>query len=644
MEQESNEILIDSYRSGAIDKIAKDNTTIFTDFGDFVNEAIGTYIMFWTDPAQAQVNFNNLLPHMRPEQLEFIKKMMDKADPTGKEYENFTKGMNEAKSKLQPQNYFPLKNPGQQRFHLDDIRFRAIEKIIQTENVSKKLKSVKAFVDYAITLFMTWWTEPEEAMPLQYAIWSYMPTKVKEEWKNNSEFEKTFIQFDKDAKKWNEKQGIVLPKFEDSTNLENINNEIQKKTQSQEFLVPDERETIKTVTTEGAKNLYKICNNIEETRQSIKTFVVPKHRTGDALPYDDFPLIWEFYSRILPIKLLVTVLADMMVKKGTPLVSYSDFREKGYYAALGLSDNLSDYEKKYGIKRNEKRSTGFPISPIHILTKKEIEKEKKFTASKERFQEHFIGMKKEPWVKRQYENDSEEKRNRKTRKGLGYFDGALNAMGLVHVHAELYGHLTPEWQESKNEFVYTDPTIETDTDPTIETDKNPKKNPASKHWDLKIGLTKRGVDFFSLENPILRDFPEWSENNIFSKEESDFIIKNIMPDFPLENELIKKAIDTISKSSKNSVSGKDIDEKFSTIITQWLLANEDHFSFAEINKFRDKTIGKIDLKPKGTKLAEAWRARTMARLTELNQIEWNMEPKTGKPIYSLKKKADLISQ
>ena len=143
MEQESNEILIDSYRSGAIDKIAKDNTTIFTDFGDFVNEAIGTYIMFWTDPAQAQVNFNNLLPHMRPEQLEFIKKMMDKADPTGKEYENFTKGMNEAKSKLQPQNYFPLKNPGQQRFHLDDIRFRAIEKIIQTENVSKKLKSVK---------------------------------------------------------------------------------------------------------------------------------------------------------------------------------------------------------------------------------------------------------------------------------------------------------------------------------------------------------------------------------------------------------------------------------------------------------------------------------------------------------------------
>ena len=211
-------------------------------------------------------------------------------------------------------------------------------------------------------------------------------------------------------------------------------------------------------------------------------------------------------------------------------------------------------------------------------------------------------------------------------------------MGLVHVHAELYGNLKPEWQESKNEFVYTDTTIDT------ETDKNTKKPPASKHWDLKIGLTKRGVDFFSLENPILRDYPEWSENNIFSKKESDFIIDEIMPDFPLENDLIKKAIDTISKSSKNSVSGKDIDNKFNTIITQWLQDNEDHFSFNEINKFRDKAIGKIDLKPKGIKLAEAWRARTMARLTELNQIEWSMEPKTSRPIYSLKKKVDLISQ
>ena len=58
MIKESNQILVDSYRAGVIDKIAKDNTTIFTDFDDFVNEAIGTYIIFWTDPAQAQVNFN----------------------------------------------------------------------------------------------------------------------------------------------------------------------------------------------------------------------------------------------------------------------------------------------------------------------------------------------------------------------------------------------------------------------------------------------------------------------------------------------------------------------------------------------------------------------------------------------------------
>ena len=337
----------------------------------------------------------------------------------------------------------------------------------------------------------------------------------------------------------------------------------------------------------------------------------------------------------MPVKLLVAVLADMMVKKGTNLVSYKEFRDQGYSAALGLSDRLSDYEKKYETKRNEKRSTGFPISPINIILKKESEKENKFNASRERFQEHFIGMKKEVWVKRQYETDSE-KRRRKIRKGLAYFDGALNAMGLVHVHAELFGRLKPKWNESKNEFEYPEQTID------IATGKDTYKNPASKHWEIKIGLTKRGVDFFLLENPVLKNFQTWS-NLVFSKQESDFIRNNIMPDFPLENELTKKAIETISNSSKKSMSAKEIDEQFNTTILEWLQENKDHFSFNEINKFRDSTLGD-DGEPKGQKLAKAWRARTMARLVELNEIEWTFEDKTGKPLYSLKKEADLITQ
>ena len=87
MQKESNEILVDSYRAGIIDKIAKDNTTIFTNFDDFVNEAIGTYIVFWTDPAQAQGLFENLLPHMKSEQLEYMKEMMDENEYEGGNFE-----------------------------------------------------------------------------------------------------------------------------------------------------------------------------------------------------------------------------------------------------------------------------------------------------------------------------------------------------------------------------------------------------------------------------------------------------------------------------------------------------------------------------------------------------------------------------
>ena len=45
--------------------------------------------------------------------------------------------------------------------------------------------------------------------------------------------------------------------------------------------------------------------------------------------------------------------------------------------------------------------SSFPISPIDTLGKLDLDKMEKFEASKQRFQEHFIGMKKEAWVKRQ---------------------------------------------------------------------------------------------------------------------------------------------------------------------------------------------------------------------------------------------------
>jgi len=603
MIKESNQILVDSYRAGVIDKIAKDNTTIFTDFNDFVNEAIGTYINFWTDTAQAIVNFDNLLPHLRPEQLEYMKEMMPKKD-----YEKKIKEIDAERSKLEVAPYFPLKNPGQQRFHLDDVRFRAIEKIIETENVNKKLKNVKEFVDYAITLFMTWWAEPKDAMPLQYDMWPYMPTKIKEDWKNDPEWGGTFVIFDKEAREWNKKQGNDLA---DVIKTKTVGHQIDKPIkQYEEFSTEEEKPTMQSFSSEGSRSFIGLCKRLPEVQEQIAMPEVPypEHRTGFSLPYDHYPLIWEFYTRMLPVKLLVAVLADMMIEKGANTVNYKEFRERGYYAALGLAERLSDYEKKWKKKRNEKRSTGFPAPPpIDTIKKIDIEKMKKFETSKQRFQEYFIGMKMESWAKRQAVSEYD-----KVDQGLAFFDGALNAMGLVNVYAKNNGE-EPIRKDEKNEWIYS---------------SNEKGD-----WSLEIGLTKRGVEFYQIANPVFIDYEQTWWEKVFSKEESEFILNEIIPDFPLEHGFVKKIMDTLSKSKKEYVSASEMDEKLDVVVIEWLQKNKKHRSYRELAKFQSDEGKIIGI---GT-----WRARTMARLAEMNHIEWSIEKKTSKPLYKIKEEPTL---
>ena len=464
---------------------------------------------------------------------------------------------------------------------------------------------MKEFVDYAITLFMTWWSEPKDAMPLQYDMWPYMPTKVKEDWKNDPEWGRTFVTFDKEAREWNKKQGNDLA---DVIKTKTVDHQTDKPIkQYEEFSTVDEKPTMQSFSSEGSRSFIGLCKRLPEVQEKIAMPEVPypEHRTGFSLPYDHYPLIWEFYTRMLPVKLLVAVLADMMIEKGANTVNYKEFRERGYYAALGLAERLSDYERKWKKKRNEKRSTGFPAPPpIDTIKKIDIEKMKKFEISKQRFQEYFIGMKMESWVKRQVASEDD-----KVDQGLAFFDGALNAMGLVNVYAKNNGE-EPIRKDEKNEWIYS---------------SNEKGD-----WSLEIGLTKRGVEFYQIANPVFIDYEQTWWEKVFSKEESEFILNEIIPDFPLEHGFVKKIMETISESKKDYVSGSEIDKKLQVVAIGWLQKNEKHRSSKDIGKCRldDKIVG-------------TWRARTMAKLSEMGKIEWSIEKKTSKPQYKIKKEPTL---
>ena len=71
-------------------------------------------------------------------------------------------------------------------------------------------------------------------------------------------------------------------------------------------------------------------------------------------------------------------------------------------------------------------------------------------------------------------------------KGLAYFDGALNAMGLVVVYAFNHDE-EPKWKKQKEEWEYN--------------------SPSQNEWSLQIGLTQRGYEFFKLENPKILIVP-----------------------------------------------------------------------------------------------------------------------------------------
>jgi len=602
MSTETTDFLVDSYRADLIEDITKENKTIFTNFEDFLSEAIGTYINWWKFPEKSQSNFLALLPHMKKEMLENLKTVM----PT-EIFENITKDLPKM-----PELLYEPSPPGKKRFHLDQIRFDVIEEIINTENVSKKIKTVKEFVDMAITLYITWWTKPADAQPLMYAIWEYMPTKTKSGWENSPQWKDTFIAFDKQAKEWMKNQVNKSTGVEDY-NYKKTDNEINEKASQQDvFGLSTEKPTMQSASKDGAFHFNRLCKQMNEFKEDGIFDSLPEHRSSFSLPCDNYPLIWDFYSRLLPTKILVSVLANIMIEKGSTTVDYKDFREKAYYAALGLAERLSDYEKKWAIKRNAKKSTGFPISPIDTLGKIDEKKMAKFESSKQRFQEHFIGMKMEAWRKRQpHEKDREEEIKEKLdkmSKGLAYFDGALNAMGLVAVYAFNHNE-APIWKKQGEKWEYN--------------------SPSQNEWSLQIGLTQRGYEFFKSENPIFKNYEEQWWEQVLSKKESDFLLEEIIPDFPLENKFVSKAIELVSKAetaTPNHVSGKKMDEEFDVLTKEWLQKNENHQSYKLISKSRDDP-----------KIISSWRARTMGRLTEMGIVKWDFEKITGAAKYTSKK-------
>jgi hypothetical protein len=590
MNTESRTILIDDYRIGKIENIARDNKTIFSNWQDFVNETIGMYLNWWTQPLRSFAQFNELIPHMTDEMLEKIKTVMD-----DNEFDNLTKNLEERRNKLEELEYISDK-PGSKRFLIDVTRFDDIQEIIKQDKASKKISSVVKFCDYGLDYFITLWTKPEKAIDKIYEIWPYLSNSVKKEWSGLPELKDSFAKFNKKAEEWN------------------IENETGVKADNEEE-VEDNTKTNSVTKNSNENNndeksfeaYVRLCEKYEHTKNKIENVDIPKKPSKISLPHDHHPLISSFYSRFFPIKISVAVLAQMMVEKNERTVKYDDFRKESYDVAVYISNKIREYEERYGKKRNEKKSTGLP----YPITGSDAAK---IASSKERFREHFVGMKEESWIKRQEKSDEHRKDA-----GLAHFDGALNAMELAYVEVTKNKQI-PTWNKDLNGYTF---------------EKDGK-------YDFRIGLTEKGLKLYLDENKIFDKNSEGYQDEIFSKKESDFIFENIIGKFELEKELVDNALETVTKNSKNSSDkktrtkkpkensdwdGEYLDEKLEIIILSWIQkhrGDEDKYR----NIFNVEAIG-------NTKALETIRAAIMGRLVEINKVSWEIEEKTSSTLYSL---------
>ncbi|AFS80037.1 hypothetical protein NKOR_00595 [Candidatus Nitrosopumilus koreensis AR1] len=105
-------------------------------------------------------------------------------------------------------------------------------------------------------------------------------------------------------------------------------------------------------------------------------------------------MIWTFYNRFFPVKIIVRTLANLITSTNKIWFSLDELREKSFEYAERVSDQLKAYEDENELGRNEKLSTGLPLPKSETKNLKGVKKKKKLdkiAASELRFKEQFVG-------------------------------------------------------------------------------------------------------------------------------------------------------------------------------------------------------------------------------------------------------------
>ena len=281
---------------------------------------------------------------------------------------------------------------GNRMIRLSPDHQRKINQLVEAN--PDRFRDVDDFIFRAIDVYLAWEKNPVKVIDkltdmeptmLQFAFMQSMvePTVLKQIYPGYPE---------KYGSEWKEFLDSI-PATDKTTNESEVT--------QQTFATDNEFENVQT--------------NLDITKEFIKqiNFNEISKEGYDEIKFDGWPLLFTHYSRLLPVKIAISLLGNMMREQKSPVINFNDFRARAYELAEEISKKLIVYEKENKKTREEKISTGLPRpSIISEVTAKQA-------LAEQRYKDRYFGK-----LKRSQDT------------GETTFEGALMALGIIKIFAK----------------------------------------------------------------------------------------------------------------------------------------------------------------------------------------------------------------
>ena len=450
-------------------------------------------------------------------------------------------------------------------YRIKPIDHKKIKKFL--EESPDRYLDVRDFISTAIEIFYTWETNPLRGRKMMEEMEQTVPQLAMMKAMMKPE---EFDAMHKDRLESEPGLAEKIDKFLDEhpAYLVSGKKEIQKEMTAAEA---QEKERL------SKGDLQKLINSKKDTIKFIQDTNFEKINPVEGqteIYYDGWPLLWNYYSRILPAKIAIMAVADIMHKNKSPVIELDENNKAHIYdIAEELSEILRKDEKREKRKREKKISTGFP-KPVDSDEPLSIDEQTTIGNAVARYKDRIIGK---PRKDRNFGDVS--------------FDGMLSALGLIRTF----------------------------------TDNEDKK--------IHVTLTDEGKKFCMLENPVLNG----DYKVAFSSEETQFIITKLIAQRGLEYRLMQTAVGIVKSYSEDNESkarsvAESLDDGFKSAIEDYLRTeNNDELIGANLSQTilsKTEEIEKENAKLKVQNMkekqtpVEAYRVATMGRLSEMGVLKW----------------------